>query len=146
VYRFFIPAFGLTFIMGLFIGGTLSAWTFHPTPHLAVIADETPAPVPVVQIEGIRNGALVGSVTGDVRLIARDRFIPVYHSGSFAIADSKLLTNIIEIRVPPGMKFIASKRGKKYYPVDSASAAGLTPANRIYFPSAAAAEAAGFVR
>lgn len=89
---------------------------------------------------------LVGVVTGDVRLIARNHLIIPAASGSFAIADTTLLTNIIEIHIPEGMQFVASKRGKKYYPVHSASAGNLSPANRIYFLSSQAAEAAGYTR
>ena len=46
---------------------------------------------------------------------------------------------------PAGMHFVASRRGKKYYPVGSPAAAALKPENRVYFPDAAAAEDAGFI-
>lgn len=133
-------------LAGFFMGATINAWMTHPAPPLAVIADDTPAPIPVVRIDGIRNGTLVGSMTGVVRLVARDLIIFSNTNGSFAIRDSKLLTNVIEISVPPGMHFVASKRGKKYYPIGSASAANLAPANRVYFPTAEAARGAGFVQ
>lgn len=144
MYRFLIPAFGLTLFTGFFSGAVFDAWSFHPAPDVRIVADETPPTVPVVRIDGIHNGALVGSVSGNARLVAGARIILPAASGSFAISDSKLLTNMIEIHVPPGMRFVASKRGKKYYPVTSASAAGLSPANRVYFPSAQAAEKAGY--
>jgi hypothetical protein len=66
-----------------------------------------------------------------------------------------LFTDSGALNIPPapapgkeaeGMKFVASKQGKKYYPVGSAQAENLKPENRLYFPDAAAAEAAGYVR
>ncbi len=41
---------------------------------------------------------------------------------------------------------VASKRGKKYYPVGSAGEENLAPDNRIYFSDAASAERAGYSR
>lgn len=146
VYRFFVPAFSLTFLIAFFTGAVIDAWMFHPAPLPVVMTDDTPPAIPVVSINGIRNGALVGSVSGTVRLTARNRIVPIDGSGAFAITDRAVLTNNILITVPAGMMFVASKRGKKYYPVTSASAAGLAPANRIYFPDAKSAEKAGYRR
>lgn len=146
MYRFLVPAVGLAFCTGCFSGAAFDAWTFHPAPELQIVQDDTSPSIPVVHISGIRNGALIGSLTGNVRLAAGSKIILPTASGSFAVTDSKLLTNMIEIHVPAGMSFVASKRGKKYYPVASASAAGLSPANRVYFPSAEAAERAGYKR
>lgn len=44
------------------------------------------------------------------------------------------------------MPFVASKRGKYFYPAQSKSAARLAPQNRVYFPDAASAEKAGYRR
>lgn len=134
------------FCCGFCAGAIVDAWMFHQASPIAVIADESSPSVPVVRIDGIRNSALVGSMNGNLRLIARDHLIVPDASGFFIIHDAKLLTNMIEVHIPPGMKFVASKRGKKYYPVASASAGNLSPANRVYFASEAAARAAGYVR
>lgn len=40
--------------------------------------------------------------------------------------------------------YVASKRGKKYYPANCSAAKSLKPENLIYFQTAAAAEAAGY--
>ena len=40
--------------------------------------------------------------------------------------------------------FVASKSGKKYYPVTCASASRIKDANKVYFQTAAAAMAAGY--
>lgn len=40
--------------------------------------------------------------------------------------------------------FVASKKGKKYYPINCAGAKSLSESNRIYFKDAAEAEAKGY--
>ncbi len=145
MYRFLITGLILSCITGYCTGNTIAAWTRGSSvPRVATYTGALS--VPVVTINGIRNGKLEGMLSGGVRLFAGSHLVLVDGSGSFAIGDTKLLTNIIEIHIPPGMKFVASKKGKKYYAVTSASAGNLSPANRVYFPSEAAAEAAGFVR
>lgn len=119
---------------------------FHLAPEIDLFADATPPSIPVVSIEGIHNAALVGSIQGNVRLVAGDRIILSASGGSFAITDKKLLTNIVTIPVLRGMQFVASKKGKKYYPVAYAGGQNLTPANRIYFQSTVEAEKAGYRR
>lgn len=108
------------------------------------LVTQTGSSVAVVHIDGIRNGALVGSVQGSVYLTAGGKAVIPTEGGTFVITDKSVLTNMVEIAVPPGMQFVASKRGKKYYPVTSSQGQKLAPANRIYFPSAEAAEEAGF--
>src|SRR5262245_59190523 len=120
-----MPIAGLSIFSAFCAGAASGAWIFHPAPSLLVITDPSPPSIPVVRIDGIRNGALEGSISGTVRLAARDRIVQVHESGAFAITDRSVLTNEIQVTVPAGMQFVASKRGKKYYPVTSASAAGL---------------------
>lgn len=119
---------------------------FHPAPQIAIITDVDPPSIPVVSIDGIRNAALMGTIIGNVRLFAQGTMITPTASGAFSLTNKKLLTNIIEIHTPVGMQFVASKKGKKYYPVASAGGQNLTPANRVYFSSAQEAEKAGFKR
>ncbi len=45
---------------------------------------------------------------------------------------------------PSSGAFVASKKGKKYYPVDCAGAKSLSESNRIYFKDVAEAEAKGY--
>jgi hypothetical protein len=144
VYRFLIPALGLAFVSGLLAGSTITAWSLK-NPPMAIIEDSG-SDIATVSIEGIRNGALTGKIEGDVRLSAGGKHIEAGSGGIFFINDSKVLTNIVHIDIPEGMKFVASKKGKKYYPVDSATAAQIVPQNRIYFPDELSAERAGYVR
>jgi hypothetical protein len=54
------------------------------------------------------------------------------------------LKNVVTVTVPAGMKYVASKNGKYYYPVESVAGEKIVPANRVYFASEGDAEAAGF--
>jgi hypothetical protein len=144
--RFLIPAAVLSIVTGYCVGATTAAWTVYPSSPMQMVDDETVSDTPVVRINGIRNGTLVGSVSGDVRLVAGSNPVEVTASGGFTITDRTVLTNIIEVHVPLGMKFVASKKGKKYYPVGSVGGNQIVPQNRVYFPTEASAQKAGYTR
>ena len=99
--------------------------------------------IPTINIEGIRNGLLHGSIKGSARISLGSQILT--QSGVFAIDASHILTNKITVIVPHNAQFLASKRGKKYYPVFSSAGERITPGNRIYFENAQQAEAAGYV-
>ena len=63
-----------------------------------------------------------------------------------ASSSSSSQAHVIEVRVPAGMQFVASRKGKKYYAVDSAGGERIVPKNRVYFETAQEAESAGYVR
>lgn len=138
----------LSIIIAFFTGAIVTGYQLQPPPAMAIIEDENAdtVDVAVVTISGIENSALRGTVEGNVRLVARDQIIEPDAHGSFSISDSSLLTNRLIIDAPPGMHFVASKKGKKYYPIESSSGMRIVPANRVYFPDQASAEKAGFVR
>lgn len=46
--------------------------------------------------------------------------------------------------IPTNKQFVASKRGKKYYPTDCSSAQSIKVENKIYFNSSTEAEQAGY--
>ncbi|MBI3336642.1 hypothetical protein HYZ98_03710 [Candidatus Peregrinibacteria bacterium] len=87
-----------------------------------------------------------GRILGDARLFFGDELLIPTASGTFTVPPDLLLKNIVDIPVPDGMQFLASKRGKKYYPVGSAAGEQLVPENRIYFKTAEEAEKAGYVK
>ena len=135
----------LVLLIGLLAGVLVGSSRHRPSLPITMVDSPVEAAVPVVRIDGIRNGALIGLVEGSVRLFAGQKMVDTSGSGTFAIKDAALLTNVITVRTPAGMRFIASKRGKKYYSVDSASGQRIVPENRVYFASKEAAEKAGFV-
>jgi hypothetical protein len=104
-------------------------------------ADTRPL-IPTVHIEGIRNGLLHGSIRGSARVVIGKQTFT--QSGIFVLDASTLLVNEIAVVVPNGAKFLASKRGKKYYPVYSAAAERIVPKNRVYFETETEAQLAGY--
>jgi hypothetical protein len=105
-----------------------------------VITDDIREGIPVVRIDGITGNTIVGSVSGTARVFLSGRPVLV-ESGSF-----RLPSNVITRAAsgPVTGTFVASKRGKKYYPIGSPSAEKLSPANRVYFQTAQEAEKAGY--
>jgi len=124
------------------VSGLLSARAAS-VPEMRIIPDTRPL-MPTVIIRGIENGELVGAMKGDVRLFLGDRQVIPDGSGAFRVPAGILKTDIRTVAVPDGMRFVASKKGKRYYSVDAAQAQGLAPKNRIYFYSEEEAKAAGY--
>lgn len=114
-----------------------------PSPP-TVLRDDIRPSISVVRLEGLRDGAMHGTLSGEVRLFAGDTIIIPDGSGAFRIADRSFLTNVVTIRAPAGMRFVASKRGHTYYPVGSKGGESIVPTNRIYFPDAVSASRAGY--
>lgn len=136
----------LSFLFGLLIGVAAAVLHLRPHPPLQIVEDPREPDIPVVTLFGIRDGALQGQTRGEVRVVAGDRVVPLDGSGNFLIVDRAVLTNMISVSVPPGMRFVASRRGEKYYPIEDARAAQIVPENRLYFQDSASAERAGYVR
>lgn len=136
-------ALGLACVLGYGAGRIVSAPSFSGHPPITVAA-ETREGVPVVLLDRIVNGELRGSVKGEARLFLADRLVTV-ESGSFRVPASELLTNFITVEIPPGMRFVASKRGTYYYRVDSSNGDAIVPGNRVYFRDEESAKAAGYV-
>lgn len=102
------------------------------------------ATVVAVTFDGFRDGLLRGRSAGPVRLFAGEVPVEVAADGSFAFDHPGFHIEEVMVPVPAGMKFVASRKGKKYYSVTSAAGGRIAPANRVYFPDEAAARAAGF--
>jgi hypothetical protein len=142
--RFFLPAAALilTLLLG-FLLGRISAIASRRIP-LTTIRPDTRSLIPAVQITGIADGELTGTIRGGARFIIGDRVVIPTGSGSFRIPPPSFLMQKAGPAVPAGMRFVASKRGKYYYPVGSTAAAKLSASNRVYFRDASVAEQAGF--
>jgi hypothetical protein len=137
---------GTTFLLllqGYMIGRIADVRLASATP-VSVIPDPRP-PVAVVHINAIRNGLLEGDLTGDVRFFLGGEQVLAESSGAFRVPADVFLRNAVTVTVPRGMYFVASKKGKKYYPVTSSAGERIAPQNRVYFPTAEQAERAGYV-
>jgi hypothetical protein len=110
---------------------------------LSIVPDVRP-PVCTVVLRGVFNGKIAGTVQGEVRFFIGDDLVLPDSSGAFLVPAGVLRTDIRTIDMPDGMQFVASKKVKRFYPVESSQGQGLAPANRIYFSSEKEARAAGF--
>ncbi len=139
--------FGLSLSLALTAGtliGIILSVTINVSAHPPTLHHQSGSSVSTIVLEGFRDGALRGSVAGDMRLYVQDTAVPIDGSGAFAIDHPGFRIETVSVQVPAGMHFVASKRGKKYYGVTSAAGSNLAPENRVYFPTAEEAEAAGY--
>jgi len=136
-YASVIPIFLFALSSGYIIGSRIA---IHALP-LTIQAD-TRLPVPTVRIDGVDNGIVHGSIIGNARLVIGSAVLT--QSGKFALDNSDALINTIHIVIPDGMQFVASSRGKKYYPVFSSKGNAISVKNRIYFHTENDAVKAGY--
>lgn len=141
----------LLFWSGLVILAGLSGYTAGRMVALRQWADppfvlepDVRTRVPVVRVEGVEEGKIIGHIRGDVRVFWGEEMVIPDGSGAFRLAPDALEEEIA-VAIPAGARFVASRRGKRYYPVASAMANRLAPAYRVYFRSAEEAEEAGFL-
>lgn len=136
-----VLAFGLGILLGASVGiAAALQWRADAIPFdIGSVARE----IPTVVIEHAADGRFQGRVSGSARLLLGHDLIAA-GSGTFAGTMGKSLPVVVEVVVPPGMLYVASREGKKYYAVDSAMGNRLAPKNRVYFPDRASAEAAGY--
>ena len=138
---FFIGALLLAVTLGGLVGELHGrSWTFANIAP--AIHQDVRSLVPTVTIQDISDGMIHGVATGHVRLFGGDHTVQ-NSSGAFAIPLSQL-TKIVTVIIPPGMKFVASKNGTKYYPVNSPSGAKIVVKNRVYFADSESAEKSGY--
>ncbi len=124
--------------------GLLCALAVREVP--VAVRSGSGATVVAVTFDGFRDGLLRGRSAGPVRLFAGEEPVDVAPDGSFAFDHPGFHIEEVTVHVPDGMRFMASRKGKKYYPVTSAAGERIAPANRVYFPDEASARAAGFSR
>lgn len=133
-------------LLGYLTGRLTTARLDIPQTQITFREDLRPT-VSVVEIHGIQDGMLRGRIQGDVRAFIGDMQILPTGSGTFAlVADDTLLTNVLSIRVPETARYVASRKGSKYYPVASKSGERIVLKNRVYFETSTEAEEAGYVR
>lgn len=131
-------------LVATFLAGWIAAGMRLRAATPVTIRQDTRGEEASVTVDGIVNGVLLLRTTGGVRVQAGGKMLQADEEGVVRVTDRGVLTNHVEIVVPAGKYFVASKRGQKYYPVDAASAQSIVPENRVYFASEKAAEEAGF--
>jgi hypothetical protein len=125
-----------TVFLGMIAGAQLCQRLHAPR----IVVDTRPT-IPVVTIEHVRDGRLIGTASGMVRFASSGDIAVINESGSF------VLPVTISGGAKPGMvgmAFVASRRGKYYYPSGSPGAGRLSPKNLVYFRDAQSAQAAGY--
>ncbi|MFH0770586.1 MAG: hypothetical protein V1926_04370 [Candidatus Peregrinibacteria bacterium] len=135
----------LTVGMVAYVAGRMVTFVQVRRHTVTSIVRNTDSVIPVIAIEGVRNGTLTGTMSGAVRFFLGDQFIIPSPDGTFAVAPDVLFLNRVDVFIPDGMRFVASRRGKKYYSVESAEGSAILPENRVYFRTTGEAEEAGFI-
>ena len=107
-------------------------------------AEET---VPILSLETIENGVLHGKVEGgQVRIIQNTKEVQVLLDGTFSFDVEGILPSLKILPHPKDAQFVASKRGKRYWALDTPQAFLLSKKNRIFFITREEAEKKGFKR
>lgn len=135
----------LAFAVGC-LAGLAHAFAFETSARPPTVVHQSGSAVAAVSVESFRDGALRGTAAGPVRLFFRGVPVDIAPDGEFSALVPAFRVEEVSVVVPEGMRFVASKKGKKYYPVDSAGGERIAPQNRVYFPDEGSAEAAGFTR
>ncbi len=138
----YVLALILAFGLGCFAGRLWGLRLLAESP--VTLREDTRPSVQTLDLEGIEGGAVVGRASDGIRISVRGEALPVT-GGELRVPLSRLPA-VTTVRVPAGMRFVASKTGKKYYDVDSVAAERLAPDTRVYFADEESAEAAGYVR
>ncbi len=139
---FLIGLLALAVLFGYGVGRIVSV-EGRASPPLTLYASSGAARLPVVTIDDMQD--LRGSISGNVRVFVGKAPVSVDAHGAFTTAAiTRGSPSASASPAPAGMRFVASKRGKKYYAAGSKAAAKLSPKNRIYFPDAISAERAGY--
>jgi len=110
------------------------------------LVPDTRASSGVVILDGVFNGDLTGRLEGNIRLVLGETPVEAGSGGAFKVPAGNFLMNRVQVVVPDGMKFVASKKGKYYYPVESSQARSLVPGNRVYFQDETSAQKAGYMK
>ncbi len=128
--------------MGIIIGRYSAA--FRSQSPVLTFAPDVRLPVPVVEIDDVRNQVLQGRVQGDVRVFVGTEPLDSKPDGTFVIPFNTIVP-IERVQAPAGMQFVASNNGKLYYSLGDPRAEKLAADTRVYFQNAEQAEAQGYV-
>lgn len=120
--------------IGFFVGILGGFWYgIQSAGDATIIQTQEKKMIPVLSFSQIENGILMGTSTAEIRIEISNDSVEVTQQGSFAIPITAILPMIQKIPSPQGKNWVASRSGKKYYPLDSPSAFLLTPKNRMFY-------------
>lgn len=127
-----IFTFGISAGAGILIGW----WQMQNTAEAIAKPIATPEnfhTVPILSIEKIENGMMKGSSNQEIRITLPSGNTEIMAGGSFSVSVVDILPMLKTLPAPSGAMFVASKSGKKYYPLDHPSAFLLSPKNRVFY-------------
>lgn len=125
------------------LGRVMSVVAVHSEP-IHILPDHRPLSTTVV-LQSWDNGMLRGAMLGSGRLLVGNRAVVINGSGAFAVRlELPKAAPAQGAATGYGGGFVASSRGKKYYPARSPAAEKLSPKYLRHFATKAEAEAAGY--
>ena len=139
-----IALFAFLLLLSGYLGGRMDWLSAQAIQHPIRLESFLPDQQPTVHLDRIIDGQLTGSIRGNVQLFVQNTTVTAANDGTFTADPTPFLVNYQTVLVPKGARYVASKRGSKYYDVHSKAGQKLKPTNRIYFESHQAAEAAGY--
>jgi uncharacterized protein YneF (UPF0154 family) len=112
--------------------------------------DEINQGITTIKLMEVKNGKLIGEVTGDNARIAYSPAdiidLKIGDKFEIPINNISLQKYYQEESIPSDTLFIASKNGKYYYPIFDKRALGIAMKNRVYFSKSSDAEKMGYLK
>ena len=122
--------------------------SFQDLPILAKIGNFVKAKHQIILLGALEIALLIavfflGVITGKVQF----RTDPIILEGVTPISQEEILApTVTKPKNSATGEYVASNRGKMYYPTDCSAGDSLKPENKIYFKTSTEAEAAGYKR
>ncbi len=142
---FFFSSLVISFALGIFAGITIEQFDKIENRQPIEIVPQNHEKIPLINFLKIENGVMYGK-TGEkeVRFIVGEDSIFGSNGGEFQFPVDEILPMLKSLPAPDDMQFVASKRGKRYWPLDAPQAFLLAPQNRIFFKTPEEAEEQGY--
>lgn len=118
--------------LGGIIGGYF--WGIQENALPVTIEQQDEKEVPTLTLQKIENGILSVKNNGsEIRVRTEDAEINIIKNGENTIDVVGILPMLKKVPAPEWANFVASKRGSKYWPLDSYQAFSLSPKNRVFY-------------
>ena len=148
---FFALAVGTTFFSGFFSGRFFEKLVLVDLRPPVEIFQDAGDRATLLHLQKIENGILHGESQGQpVRFfIGQDRekaAVFTVGGGEFQVPMIEILPMLQKMPAPDWAKFVGSRRGSTFWPLDAPEAFLFSAKNRIFFKSEGEARAKGFKR